>query len=202
MANEILNSLLKDYEKKKLNAEQDSEKRKNDLYVQIPNLKEIEDELNNFAISVAKSILQNGNYTDEQEKLESKIAFLKQKKLDILRNYNIPANYLEPKYECSLCKDTGYISDANHKSIMCNCLRQRLLNYSFNQSNMSNLDKENFSTFNPNIFSDEVDIAKYKFNISPRRNMLNIKDKCIAFVDNFDNPNYKNLLFTGNTGLR
>ena len=74
--------------------------------------------------------------------------------------------------------------------------------YSFNKSNMSNLDKENFNTFNENIFSDEVDLSKYKFNISPRKNIINIKNKCIDFVNNFDNINQKNLLFTGNTGLR
>lgn len=85
---------------------------------------------------------------------------------------------------------------------MCNCLKQKLLNYSFNKSNMSNLDKENFNTFNENIFSDEVDLSKYKFNISPRKNIINIKNKCIDFVNNFDNINQKNLLFTGNTGLR
>ena len=47
-----------------------------------------------------------------------------------------------------------------------------------------------------------MDISKYKFNISPRNNILNIKQKCIEFVEHFDNPEYKNLLFTGNTGLR
>ena len=67
---------------------------------------------------------------------------------------------------------------------------------------MYNLEKENFEKFNEFIFSDEVDLSKYKFNISPRKNILNIKNKCIEFVNNFDNPNYKNLLFTGETGLR
>ena len=67
---------------------------------------------------------------------------------------------------------------------------------------MSNLDKENFNTFNENIFSNEVDLSKYKFNISPRKNINNIKNKCIKFIENFDNPAQKNLLFTGNTGLR
>ena len=67
---------------------------------------------------------------------------------------------------------------------------------------MYNLKNENFSTFNENIFSDEVDVAKYRFNISPRTNIKNIKQKCIEFVQNFDNPNAKNLLFTGGIGLR
>ena len=36
-------------------------------------------------------------------------------------------------------------------------------------------DKENFEKFNPLMYSDEVDVAKYKFNISPRNNILKIK---------------------------
>ena len=67
---------------------------------------------------------------------------------------------------------------------------------------MYNLKKENFNSFNELIFSDEVDLAKYRFNISPRRNIVNIKNKCIDFINNFDNSNYKNLLFVGSTGLR
>ena len=85
---------------------------------------------------------------------------------------------------------------------MCNCLKQKLLNYSFNKSNIYNLDKENFNNFNENIFSDDVDLSKYRFNISPRKNMINIKNKCIDFISNFDDINQKNLLFTGGTGLR
>ena len=67
---------------------------------------------------------------------------------------------------------------------------------------MYNLDKENFNNFNENIFSDEVDLSKYKLNISPRKNIINIKNKCMEFVENFDDLNQKNLLFTGGTGLR
>ena len=67
---------------------------------------------------------------------------------------------------------------------------------------MSNLSKENFDTFNANIFSNKVNPEKYNsITISPRQNMLIIKQKCIEFIENFDNPDYKNLLFTGNTGL-
>ena len=85
---------------------------------------------------------------------------------------------------------------------MCNCLKQKLLDEAYNKSNMFNLKNENFSTFNENIFSDDVDLSKYKFNISPRENIRQIKKSCINFVNNFDNPECKNLLFTGNTGLR
>ena len=66
---------------------------------------------------------------------------------------------------------------------------------------MSNIGKESFETFRHEIFSDIANPEKYKINISPRQNMITIKQKCLEFVENFDNPNTHNLLFTGNTGL-
>ena len=202
MADEILNSLLKEYSQKKLQAELDLEKRKEELYSSIPRLRQIEDDLNNFAISTAKNILKNGSSPEEEQELKNKVELLKAEKARILAELNLPDNYLQPFYSCSICKDTGYVSDGGYNMVMCSCLKQKLLDYSFNKSNMSNLNKENFSTFNPNMFSDEVDIAKFHFNISPRTNILNIKNKCVQFVENFEDPSQKNLLFTGNTGLR
>lgn len=200
MSNEVLNSLLKEYEQKKLKAELDLEKRKEALYNNVPRLRQIEDNLNNYAISTAKSILNNNEFSLKD--FQDEIFKLKLEKAKILNELNLPADYLQPFYECKICNDTGYITNNQYKTTICNCLKQKLLNDSFNKSNISNLDKENFSTFNENIFSSEVDLAKYRLNISPRKNIQNIKEKCIEFVEHFDEPEQKNLLFTGNTGLR
>lgn len=202
MANEALNSLLKEYEQKKLNAELDLEERKNNLYKLIPRLEQIDMELSTLGISTAKSILNNTSDSNSVDNLKLKIDNLKKEKEAILLQNGYSLDYLKPFYECKICNDTGFVLDNNYKTTMCNCLKQKLLNISFNKSNISNVDKENFSNFNELIFSDEVDLAKYRFNISPRRNILNIKNKSIEFVKNFDNPDYKNLLFVGSTGLR
>lgn len=200
MSNEILTDLLKQYEQKKSKAEIDLINRKDKLYESIPRLKEIEDELNKYAISTAKNIL-NGNKSD-LNLLNEKINKLKYEKEQILKSKGIDISYLKPFYECKKCNDTGFITNENYKKIMCSCLKQKILNASFNNSNISNLDKENFTKFNPLIYSDEVDISKYKYNISPRKNILNIKEKSIEFINNFDDSEHKNLLFTGNSGLR
>lgn len=202
MSNEVLNSLLKEYEQKKLNAELDLDRRKQNLYKLIPRLEEIDNELNNFAINTAKNILNNFSGSSTVENLKQRISDLKKEKELILLQNNYSLDYLKPFYECKICNDTGFILDNNYKTTMCNCLKQKLLDISFNKSNMSNLKKENFNNFNELIFSDEVDLAKYRFNISPRKNISNIKNKCIEFVNNFENPDYKNLLFVGSTGLR
>lgn len=200
MASEVLNSILEEYKQKKQNAEIDAEKRKEKLYQKIPKLQEIEDDLNQFAILTAKNILLHN--VSSLEELKQKLEKLKYEKARILQEANLPNNYLSPHYECSICNDTGYISQNNYTVEMCACLKQKLLNETFNKSNITNLKKENFNTFNEQIFSDEIDVAKNHFNISPRENIKNIKQKCLEFVENFDNPDYHNLLFTGNTGLR
>ena len=216
MSNEILNSLLKEYEQKKLNAEIDLDRRKQNLYKLIPRLEEIDNELNMFAtrleeidnelnmfaITTTKNILNKTSNSMDIINLNNKISELKKEKELILIKNNYSIDYLKPFYECKLCNDTGYVLDENYKTKMCSCLKQKLLNISFNKSNMSNLNKENFNNFNELIFSDEVDLAKYRFNISPRKNILNIKNKSIEFINNFDNPDYNNLLFVGSTGLR
>ena len=202
MSNDSLNSLLKEYEQKKLNAELDLERRKETLYKLIPRLEQIDSELSSAALNTAKSILNKGSDINSVDNLKLKIENLKKEKEAILLQNGYDLDYLKPFYECKMCNDTGFILDKNYKTTMCNCLKQKLLNISFNKSNISNVDKENFNNFNELIFSDEVDLSKYKFNISPRKNILNIKNKCLDFVNNFDNPNYKNLLFVGSTGLR
>ncbi|MCI8655285.1 MAG: ATP-binding protein [Clostridia bacterium] len=199
MSNEILNSLLQEYERKRMKSELDLEKRKNNLYTLIPELQKIENNLNNYSIQYAKDILLNSS--SNLDSLNLKIEDLKKQKKQILLDNNIQETYLKPLYECSVCKDTGYLMLSNKGSEMCNCLKQKLLNASYNKSNMSKLDKENFNNFNENKFSDEVNVPTYQQNISPRKNIINIKNKCLEFIDNFENPNYKNLLFTGNTGL-
>ncbi len=203
MTNDILNSLLRDYERKKLNAELDLERRKDLIYKLIPRLLEIDTELNSLGIQSAKSILFSPEKKDFYlNDLNKKIKDLKDEKEFILIKNGYSKDYFEPFYECKLCNDTGFVTDENFKTSMCSCLKQKLLNISFNKSNMYNLKKENFENFNDSFFSDEVDLSKYKFNISPKKNIQNIKNKSIEFIKNFDNSDSKNLLFTGATGLR
>lgn len=202
MSNEVLNSLLREYEQKKVNAELDLDRRRQNLYKLIPHLEEIDNELNTFAINTAKNILNNSSNSSTVDDLKQRISDLKKEKETILLKNNYDLDYLKPFYDCKVCNDTGFVLDNNFNSTMCNCLKQKLLNVAFNKSNMYNLEKENFDNFNELIFSDEVDLSKYKFNISPRKNISNIKNKSIEFINNFDSIDSKNLLFVGSTGLR
>lgn len=201
MATSDLDVLLVEYEQKKRDAEFDLQKRKEELYKRIPRLEEIEERINKIAINKTKSILINQLTNSINTEFENELLNLKKEKEEILKKEKIDESYFKPKYECEKCKDTGYITYPDKKTEMCNCLKQKLINISYNKSNLSNLQKENFKNFNLNKFSKNINIEKYKMNISPRENIENIKNASQNFITNFYDPETKNLFFTGNTGL-
>ena len=199
MNNVILTNILKDYEKKRLIAEKDLEKRKTKLYSENIRLEEIDNELSKIGIETAKSLIMS-NSAEVLADLNKKVDILKTEKLEILKKLNLPADYLLPNYSCKQCNDTGYITK-NYNSIMCNCLKQEIFNVEYNKSNIANLETQNFDNFSSAIYSDKPDVEKYNSEISPRENIELIKNICMNFINNFDDPNEKNLLFTGTTGV-
>lgn len=199
MNTSTLNMLLKEYEKKKFNAELNFENEKNNFYKSHPDLAMINNKLNNTALNISKAILNNN--IDLSNKLKQDFEKLKLEKEQLLKNINIPIEAKEPLYECSVCKDTGYITSETGKTVLCNCIKQKIFDIDFNKSNIGNLEKENFDNFNLSLYSDTIDVKKYNAKISPKKNILNIKEISQKFIENFDDIEEKNLLFTGNTGL-
>ena len=199
MNNSILNDLLKQYEKTRLNNIRDLENRKKELYLSNPKLQEIDETLSNLSINTAKSILQN-NSKEYLDTLKVKIEQLKKEKKQILESLGLSMEYLQPYYNCKICKDTGYVFE-NGKTSMCNCLKQKIYNIEYNQKNENIIKNQIFDNFNINLFSDEINEKKYNSNISPRENILDIKEAAINFINNFDDENTKNLIFSGSTGL-
>lgn len=195
----VLNNLLKEYDKKQAIAFYEMENRKKELFSKIPRLQEIEDELNKYAIECAKSIL-SANSSQLVKEFQEKIQKLKEERDNILNKNGKSLDYLSPIYECNKCKDTGYFLE-NGTTFMCNCLKQKLLNINYNSSNLGNLDRENFKKFNINLYSEEINEEKYNSDISPRENIKIIAKEVKKFIKNFDNPDEKNLLFSGGTGL-
>ena len=199
MNNSVLKDLLKEYDQKRTVSIRDAENRKNELYLSNPKLQEIDNKLSTISIDAAKSILQN-NSKDTLETLKKEIEKLKSEKENILKSINISESYLYPKFECNICKDTGYIFK-DGKSIMCNCLKQKIYNIEYNQKNINNIENQTFENLDIYLFSNEIDEKKYNSNISPRENISDIKKASEDFVLNFDSPNTKNLIFSGGTGL-
>lgn len=198
MENKILKNLLQEYEQKRYEAEQKSRIKKQELYARNINLEKIENEINLNSIHKINLILNSTeNSQIEIKNIDNKISDLKKEKEKILTSLSINEEDFLPQYECKICNDTGYVKQ-NNITTMCTCLRQKIFNIEYNKSNIGNIEKENFNNFRLDLYSNEIDT---NFNISPRDNIKIIKKIAETFINNFDNPEEKNLLFTGNTGL-
>ena len=198
----ILKQILREYNTKRNIAINEAEKRKFELLSVNPKLAEIEKELATTSIQTSIALLNSNE--DEKHKalkeLDKKNKKLIKEKNAILKQLSKSSDYLSPHFECKKCEDTGYIEE-NNKSVMCSCLKQKIFNLYYNKSNIGNLDRENFSNYNPRLFSNKTNVELYKSEISPKENMELLKEKAWNFINNFDDPTEKNILFTGNTGL-
>ena len=141
MNESTLRDILTNYERKRDKADRLLEKRKNDVYRQIPQIKEIEDEISRVGLDMMKLVLKNPSNKEELSlQAKEKIQTLNDKKQELLDKWNVPKGYLEIQYECNLCKDRGFL--ANGKK--CNCLKQAIINESYKMSNLSKmLEKQN-----------------------------------------------------------
>jgi len=198
LSNPNLRILLKEYEQKRFQKQIELENKLNKFYIKNPDILNINDKINRTSIEISKTILLDKN-SDKLENLNLQLNNFKKEKQELLNKLNVKENFFKPDFDCKLCNDTGYLIDNN--SIMCTCLKQKLLNIQYNKANISSLEHENFDKFNINLFSDTIDEKKYNSNISPKENLEKIKEISLKFIKNFDDPQEKNLLFTGNTGL-
>lgn len=196
MNKDIISDIQRVYETKRDKNLRDLLRRQKEVYKKLPKVEEIDDEIKKVGIKMAKEVLLSPDKGKEITlKAKETIEALKMEKAFVLTEGNISADYLDITYDCISCKDTGYLDDGQR----CSCMKQMLINRAYKMSNLDSvLDKENFKTFNIEVFSDD------KFEgekLTPRENMLDIVGYAEGFIANFDEKNGENLLFYGTTGL-
>lgn len=175
--------------------------RKIEIYSKLPKIEEIDNEIQFTGIKYTKMILQDANVADSLiNELRDKLDSLKSEKSLLLNEFSYPSDYLEPKYNCVSCKDTGYISSLI-KTEKCTCYKQKYINNLYNQSNLKLALYENFSMFDQNCYPDVVNETKYGIKVSPRNNILKIKERVLNFIEDLALPDNKNLFFSGPTGV-
>lgn len=196
MYDDILRSIHLEYENKRDEAERLKMMREKEVYRKIPAIKRIDEEIFQTGLEMSKFIIGNPDgYEKNMKKAKEKIEKLRMEKAYILTESNIDPEYMEKDYDCSKCKDTGYLENGEK----CNCLKQKLVSKAYKMSNIeTNLLKDNFKNFDINLFKDEPFEDE---KMTPRENMLDIIGISESFIENFDKNNEDNLLFYGTTGV-
>ncbi len=172
------------------------EERQQEVYTKIPRIVIIEDALRDYGIELSKLVLTNPEQIESAtQSIQKQVNLLKQEKAILLAENNLPISYLDMAYECDICHDSGF----NKKGKRCTCFKQKMINHAYDMSNVSHiLSKENFTTFNIDLYSDDPVEGQ---EVSPRENMKQVLFKAEGFVHNFNLESQENLLFFGPTGL-
>ncbi len=188
---EIFDSIQKEYEQLQLVAKEKLERKKIFCYEKCPRIKEIDEQLQNTAIKISKTLIgankeNKQNYVNYIKKLTQDLT---KEKDYILSKNGFNKDFFENIYICKKCKDTGYIDKKR-----CDCFKQKLIEKYYKMSNIMPKTPEKFPIEN---CSKEVTPPN---TISPYQNMQHILKVSTDFVENFDKK-FQNLLFYGDVGL-
>ena len=182
LTNSQYNTIMKTYEEKQFQNRHALDERLTYVNKVIPAYQELSSKISSLSVESALRLLDG----DESALAELKetLSSLRAKKADLLSEAGLPSDYLELKYDCTDCKDTGYIG--NEK---CHCFKQQIISLLYQQSNIKDmLDENNFSTLSYDFYEGE-DLLHFE----------NAVKTCKDFIDCF-NSDYHNLFFYGTVG--
>ena len=186
--------LMQRFDDKRIKARYELDGRMEEVYSKIPEIKEIDDAIASVSISAGKLALMGDD--SALNNLDEEIKKLTQKKEGLLKNDGYPSDYLTEQYECTKCNDTGFIGGEP-----CECFKAAESELLLEESNIKEMiSRENFSHFNVEMYSDNIEDYDRELKCTPRGNILSVLNKINAFIANFDKER-KNLLIYGNTGL-
>jgi len=176
--------------------------RREAVYERIPELRLITDELAALGISVSRTAFGFGASAPDTgngvEKLREGARSLRERKSKLLADGGYPADYLDEIYNCANCRDTGYEDNDSQEAKMCFCMKQRLIDRYYDNSNLRGvLEKENFGAFDARYYGADVLPDE---GISPRTKIGMILQTCREFVSGFG-TGFDNLFFYGSPGL-
>lgn len=159
-----------------------------------PEYKEQRNEMINSVKEVIKAIDMTPEKAAEfvqQQKIRNLTAQQNIKML--LKKHGLPEDYLEVKYNCPLCEDTGFTGTR-----LCSCHIEVLKELAFNEaSKKSPLKFCSFDDFRLDYYSDE---APSRSEDSPRQKMTDIFNLCKLYAASFDTSS-QSIIMRGPTGL-
>lgn len=157
-----------------------------------PDILKVDEEIKALSFSEARARIMSTEGSSSSSDISERIAALREKRKNFLKGIGLPADYLDPIYNCPICRDEGFIDGA-----VCKCVRIMQIRDLYKNSNLDKiLSTENFDTFDLSYYSNEGTAEKP----SPYDNALHILNKAKAFVRDFDDS-FDNILLYGSPGL-
>ncbi len=180
---------------KKFRNEMITERNYEEIRSKFPEAATITNELAGTIDKLSKLILAHDDKINEKiEALKNENLSLQQKLMDLLVTNGYPKDYLDTKYSCNECNDTGFTQNGR-----CKCFSSELKRLAASQLSASlNMGLTSFDTFNLEYYND-ISLPELKGR-SSKAIMKTNYEQCKDFADNFHLPS-KGIFMTGGTGL-
>jgi DNA replication protein DnaC len=176
-------------EEGRLHALDIAQRRRQELYANIPEVYAIDLELSRTGLLIMEEISKGKVGLEERlENIRLDNLDLQARRESCLLRAGYPADYDLPPFACEKCKDTGYDGQK-----MCTCLRAALSREGMKRAGVGKLfETQRFDTFSLDYYRHDVRV----YNM-----MKSYLEICQAYADGFTAENSGNLLLCGSTGL-
>lgn len=192
LTNSQYNTIMREYEQQQLKNRREREARVAEVYARLPRVRELDQEISTQAAACARQALEGDSRA--RIRLQGILADLRRQKEALLSEAGFPVDYMELKYRCADCQDTGYAGGRR-----CHCFEKARIGILYDQSNIRQiLEKENFSTLSWKCYDDTRILPG--LGMTQLDYMKRVVRQCREFAEAYPRKG-RNLLFTGTTGV-
>ncbi len=192
LSNAQYNEIMRVYGDRQLKSFREQKARMEKVYREIPELERLDHAVAEESVKAAEAMLSGDRSL--KDGLKNRIREIRMEKIRILKDHDLPEDYLEAHYECPDCKDTGFVNGEK-----CHCFRSMQLRLLYQQSNVTDIVKrENFGTFNLARF-DNMEILPEANGQTNRSYMGHVARYLKSWCEHFS-ENGGNIILMGNPG--
>ena len=180
---------LKELERIRLENRNISSARQKEVYLKVPEIKEIEENLMKNGTALLKCVLDK---CTDFEQIKTNIKALQKRKYELLEKSGFPKDYLDDVISCTACNDTGFTPDGKR----CGCHKMLILKFMGENSNLTeHMLKQNFESFDLSLFKNQSE----KTPGDVLKVMSKVLEKAMNFSETFESTG-ENILIEGNAG--
>ena len=185
LGNTGMQAILKEYDQTREKNRNILSKRQAEVEAKAPSYFDYHKQIISLCMQRANSALfSEAEKPASDSAYQKSLASLRAAKKQALISAGFPADYLEPIYDCPVCRDTGYTANTQ-----CDCMKQRIIRTLYSQSGIEHmLQTNNFSTLSYEYY-EGADLEAFKSAVQT----------CSDMVQNFSQVK-TNLLFYGTVG--
>lgn len=180
-------------ERRRKKAESENDSRRLQVISLCPEIARVEGEIASYGLDAVKALGMGGDAEKYIRELSVKSLAAQDRKKTLLKEHGFAEDYLDTKYTCPLCKDTGSTG-----GYFCDCQKKEVINQAkLLLGETAPVKNSTFEKFSLSYYPDVVDPT---LGVSQREHMATILNFCKDYAKNFTKK-AQSLVMYGGTGL-